>query len=63
MQMIAFLKNISILGGLLIIISNKPQICSFDYYLENKKINYLVILSKAFKAASLILAWSTIGKG
>ena len=37
MQMIAFLKNFSILGGLLIIISNKPQICSFDYYLENKK--------------------------
>ena len=31
------LKNISIIGGLLIIIANKPQICSFDYYLENKK--------------------------
>ncbi len=37
MQIIAFLKNFSILGGLLIIISNKPQICSFDHYLENKK--------------------------
>ena len=37
MQLLAALKNISILGGLLIVISNKPQICSFDYYLENKK--------------------------
>ena len=37
MQLLAALKNISILGGLLILISNKPQICSFDYYLENKK--------------------------
>ena len=37
MQLTVFLKNISILGGLLIIIANKPQICSFDYFLENKK--------------------------
>ena len=37
MQLLAALKNISILGGLLILISNKPQICTFDYYLENKK--------------------------
>ena len=37
MQLLATLKNISILGGLLIVVSNKPQICSFDYYLENKK--------------------------
>ena len=37
MQLLAALKNISILGGLLIVISNKPQVCSFDYYLENKK--------------------------
>ena len=37
MQLLAALKNISILGGLFIVISNKPQICSFDYYLENKK--------------------------
>ena len=37
MQLLAALKNISILGGLLIVVSNKPQICSFDYYLENKK--------------------------
>ena len=36
-QLTIFLKNISILGGLLIIIANKPQICSFDYYIENKK--------------------------
>ena len=36
MQLTAFLKNISIIGGLLIIISNKPQICSFDYYIANK---------------------------
>ena len=37
MQLLATLKNISILGGLLVVISNKPQICSFDYYLQNKK--------------------------
>ena len=39
MQMISFLKNLAIMGGLLIIISNKPQMCSFDYYLESKKGN------------------------
>tara|TARA_Y100001970_G_C13953586_1_gene709484 strand:- start:96 stop:485 length:390 start_codon:yes stop_codon:yes gene_type:complete len=37
MQLTIFLKNISIIGGLLILIANKPQICSYDYYLENKK--------------------------
>ena len=37
MQLTVFLKNISIIGGLLIMIANKPQICSFDHYLENKK--------------------------
>ena len=37
LQLTTLLKNFSIIGGLLIIISNKPQICSFDYYLENKK--------------------------
>ena len=37
MQMISFLKNLAIMGGLLIIISNKPQMCSIDYYLESKK--------------------------
>jgi len=37
MQLTIFLKNFAIIGGLLIIISNKPQICSIDYYLESKK--------------------------
>ena len=36
-QLTALLKNFAIIGGLLIIISNKPQIYSFDYYLKNKK--------------------------
>ena len=36
MQLTIFLKNLSIIGGLLIVIANKPQICSFDYYIENK---------------------------
>ncbi len=36
MQMISFLKNLAIMGGLLIIISNKPQMCSIDYYLDQK---------------------------
>jgi len=39
MQLTIFLKNLAIIGGLLIIISNKPQICSLDYYLESKKGN------------------------
>ena len=39
MQLTIFLKNISIIGGLLIVIANKPQICSFDYYLQSKKGN------------------------
>ena len=39
MQMISFLKNLAIMGGLLIIISNKPQMCSIDYYLKSKKGN------------------------
>ncbi len=37
MQLVIFLKNISIIGGLLIVIANKPQICSVDYYLDSKK--------------------------
>tara|TARA_B100000700_G_scaffold76084_2_gene85183 strand:- start:1061 stop:1450 length:390 start_codon:yes stop_codon:yes gene_type:complete len=37
MQLTIFLKNISIIGGLLVVIANKPQIYSFDYYLKNKK--------------------------
>ena len=39
MQLTIFLKNFAIIGGLLIIISTKPQICSIDYYLESKKGN------------------------
>ena len=39
MELTAFLKNLAIIGGLLIIISNKPQICTIDYYLESKKSN------------------------
>ena len=39
MQLTIFLKNFAIMGGLLIIIANKPQVCSIDYYLENKKGN------------------------
>lgn len=37
MQLVIFLKNISIIGGLLIVIANKPKICSVDYYLDSKK--------------------------
>ncbi len=37
MQLTIFLKNISIIGGLLVVIANKPKIYSFDYYLKNKK--------------------------
>ena len=39
MQLTIFLKNLAIIGGLLLIISNKPQICSIDYYLKSKKGN------------------------
>ena len=39
MQLTIFLKNIAIIGGLLVVISNKPQICSIDYYLDSKKVN------------------------
>ena len=38
-QLTILLKNLAIIGGLLVIISNKPQICSVDYYLESKKGN------------------------
>tara|TARA_Y100000996_G_scaffold270566_1_gene212966 strand:- start:231 stop:614 length:384 start_codon:yes stop_codon:yes gene_type:complete len=37
MQIISFLKNTAIMGGLLIIISSQPQMCSIDYYLKQKK--------------------------
>ena len=39
MQLTIFLKNLAIIGGLLLIITNKPQICSIDYYLDSKKGN------------------------
>ena len=39
LQLTIFLKNFAILGGLLVIIANKPQICSIDYYLKFKKGN------------------------
>ncbi len=38
-QLTIFLKNFAIFGGLLVIIANKPQIYSLDYYLETKKGN------------------------
>ena len=37
MQFTTVLKNIAIIGGLLVIISNEPRICSLDYYLKSKK--------------------------
>ncbi len=36
MELIAFLKNIAIAGGFLIIASNEPKICSIDYFLKSK---------------------------
>jgi|TARA_B100000029_G_C17173054_1_gene814030 putative oxidoreductase len=36
MQLTAFLKNFAIAGGFLIIASNKPNVCTLDYYLKNK---------------------------
>ena len=36
MQLTALLKNLSIAGGFLIIASNKPKVCTLDYYLKNK---------------------------
>ena len=38
-QLTTLLKNIAIMGGLLVVIANKPQICSIDYYLDSKKGN------------------------
>ena len=37
MQIIAFLKNISIAGGFLIIASYEAKLCTIDYYLKYKK--------------------------
>ena len=39
LQLTIFLKNFAIFRGLLVIIANKPQICSIDYYLKFKKGN------------------------
>ena len=36
-QLMALLKNLSIAGGLLIIASNEPKICTLDYYLKSKQ--------------------------
>tara|TARA_B100001250_G_scaffold15111_1_gene13205 strand:- start:248 stop:637 length:390 start_codon:yes stop_codon:yes gene_type:complete len=37
MQVIAFLKNLSIAGGFLIIASYEAKMCTMDYYLKYKK--------------------------
>tara|TARA_B100000686_G_C16518161_1_gene825737 strand:- start:261 stop:650 length:390 start_codon:yes stop_codon:yes gene_type:complete len=37
MQIIAFLKNLSIAGGFLIIASYEAKMCTVDYYLKYKK--------------------------
>ena len=36
MELIIFLKDIAIAGGLLIIAANEPKICSIDYMLKSK---------------------------
>ena len=35
-QLMAFLKNLAIAGGFLIIFTNEPKVCTLDYYLKNK---------------------------
>ena len=35
-QQMAFLKNLAIAGGFLIIFTNEPKVCTLDYYLKNK---------------------------
>ena len=35
-QLMAFLKNLAIAGGFLIISTNEPKVCTLDYYLKNK---------------------------
>ena len=37
MELIAFLKNVAIAGGFLVIVANDPKICSIDYFLKSKK--------------------------
>ena len=39
MQIISFLKNLSIAGGFLVIASYEAKICTIDYYLKYKKTN------------------------
>ena len=35
-QLMAFLKNLAIAWGFLIISTNEPKVCTLDYYLKNK---------------------------
>ena len=35
-QLMAFLKNLAIAGGFLVISANEPKVCTLDYYLKNK---------------------------
>ena len=37
MELIAFLKDVAIAGGFLVIVANDPKICSIDYFLKSKK--------------------------
>ena len=37
LELIAFLKNVAIAGGFLVIVANDPKICSIDYFLKSKK--------------------------
>ena len=37
LELIAFLKNVAIAGGFLLIVANGPKICSIDYFLKSKK--------------------------
>ena len=37
LELIAFLKNVAIAGGFLIIVANDPKICSIYYFLKSKK--------------------------
>ena len=37
LELIAFLKNVAIAGGFLVIVANDPKICSIEYFLKSKK--------------------------
>ena len=39
MQIVSFLKNLSIAGGFLVIASYEAKMCTVDYYLKYKKTN------------------------